>query len=344
MFKSLWIWLTGLALSIFSYNTFENISVNQEVTTPSYQSPISIPYLRSIKIESTNLNIEQKLADGSNYERFIASYQSEGNKIYALLTIPKGEKPEGGFQAIVFNHGYIPPKQYSTQGYYVSYVDYLARNGFVVLKIDFRGNGQSEGIASGSYFSSSYTKDAIAALDSLQKFDKVNPEKIGFWGHSMSGNLVLRSMLISNRVKAGVIWAGAVYSYEDFGKYRIQDNSYTPPQTQPSTTIIDPNRDSSQNASKLRENYKDIDFNNKYWSEVSLTKNIEYLEMPIQLHHAVNDSVVNIGYSRDLVEILKQNNKNYDYYVYQYGNHNIQVESFNIAMDRTVTFFKNNLK
>jgi dipeptidyl aminopeptidase/acylaminoacyl peptidase len=344
MLKNLWIWITGIVLSIFGYTSLENISVSQVVPTTSSQSPISIPYLRSIKIESGDLTIEQKLAEGSNYERFIVSYLSEGNKIYALLTVPKSEKPEGGFQAIVFNHGYIPPKQYSSQSSYVSYVDYLARNGFVVLKIDFRGNGQSEGIASGSYFSSSYTKDAIAGLKSLQKFDKVNPDKIGFWGHSMSGNLVLRSMLVSNEIKAGVIWAGAVYSYEDFGKYRIQDNSYTPIQTMPGTVINDPNRDTSQNTSKIRENYKEIDFNNEYWSEVSLTNNIKFLERPIQIHHAINDSVVNIGYSRDLVEILKQKNKNYDYYEYNTGGHNISGLSFIQAMERTVTFFRDNLK
>jgi len=345
MFKNLWIWISGLVLSIFGYTSFQNLSINPEISVPSYQSPISISYLRSINIESSNLNIEQKLADGTNYERFIVSYQSEGYKVYALLTFPKGEKPEGGFQAIVFNHGYIPPKQYSTQSNYVSYVDYLARNGFVVLKIDFRGHGQSEGIASGSYFSSSYTKDAIAALKSLQKFDKVNPEKIGFWGHSMSGNLVLRSMLVTNQVKAGVIWAGAVYSYEDFGKYRIQDNSFSPSQTRPSAVLIsDPNRDTNQYISKLRENYKEIDFKSDYWKEISLTENINYLEMPLQIHHSINDSVVNIGYSRDLVDVLKQSNKTYEYYEYQYGNHNIEGVSFNTAMDRTVTFFKNNLK
>jgi dipeptidyl aminopeptidase/acylaminoacyl peptidase len=344
MLKSLWVWVTGIALSIFGYTTISNVDVSQATSAPTYQSPISIPYLRTIKFESNGLTIEQKLNDGGTYERFIVSYTSEGNKIYALLTVPKGEMPEGGFQAIVFNHGYIPPKQYSTQSNYVSYVDYLARNGFVVLKIDFRGNGQSEGIASGSYFSSSYTKDAISALKSLQKFEKVNPEKIGFWGHSMSGNLVLRSMLINKEIKAGVIWAGAVYSYADFAKYRIQDNSYSPIQTQPGTLINDPNRDTSQNTSKLRENYQETDFNNQYWSEVSLTKNIKYLEMPLQIHHAINDSVVNIGYSRDLAEILKENNKNFEFYEYDYGNHNIEGGSFNLAMDRTVKFFKNNLK
>ena len=33
-------------------------------------------------------------------------------------------------------------------------------------------------------------------------------------------------MLVSPEIKAGVIWVGAVYSYEDFMKYGISDNSY----------------------------------------------------------------------------------------------------------------------
>ena len=86
------------------------------------------------------------------------------NKIYGLLTVPTGNMPKNGFPAIVFNHGYIPPQEYTSTGYYVAYVDYLARNGFVVFKIDFRGNGNSEGDASGSYFSSAYTIDAISAV------------------------------------------------------------------------------------------------------------------------------------------------------------------------------------
>lgn len=116
-----------------------------------YPSPIGIGYLRSQKIESDAPVIEEELTDGSNYKRYIASYASEGNKVYGLLTVPKETPPDKGFPAIVFNHGYIPPTQYVTTQNYASYVDYLAKNGFVVFKIDFRGNGRSEGDPSGSY-------------------------------------------------------------------------------------------------------------------------------------------------------------------------------------------------
>ena len=121
-----------------------------------------------------------------------------------MLTIPFGEPPEGGFKAIIFNHGYIPPTVYRTTERYVAYVDYLARSGFVVFKIDYRGHGNSQGEPSGSYFSPGYTIDAISALKSLQMLDIIDPQGIGMWGHSMAGNLVLRAMLIEPDIKAGV--------------------------------------------------------------------------------------------------------------------------------------------
>src|SRR3989339_1550608 len=165
-------------------------SIINEKVANTETSPISINYLRSINISSDKIKIEEELTDGSNYKRYIASYLSEGNKVYGLLTVPTGIVPENGFPAIVFNHGYIPPTQYQTTEGYVSYVDYLAKNGFIVFKIDFRGNGRSEGDSSGSYFSSAYTIDIISALSSLQQFSFVNPNRIGMWGHSMSGNVV----------------------------------------------------------------------------------------------------------------------------------------------------------
>jgi len=308
---------------------------------PEIDSPISIIKLRKTPIESDNYQIEQKLGNGINYERYIVSYKSEGEKVYALLTVPFETKPEGGYPAIIFNHGYIPPKSYSTTGNYASYVDFLARNGFVVFKIDMRGHGNSEGLATGSYFSSTYTIDLISALKSLQKSDIVNPKRIGVWGHSMSGNLVLRSMLVNEDIKAGVIWAGAVYSYEDFSKYRISDSSFV---ARPAMQIAShPNRDTNPEIQKLREDPKSIDFSSNYWKAVSLTQNINYLKSPVQIHHAVDDNVVNVGYSRYLEKVLNDNLKNYEYFEYSSGGHNISGFNFTQAMERTVEFFKKNL-
>ena len=322
----------------------ENIaSIINETVVNSEASPINIDYLRSLNISSEKIKIEEELVEGINYKRYIASYSSEGNKVYGLLTIPTDKVPANGFPAIIFNHGYVPPAQYQTTEGYVSYVDYLARNGFIVFKIDFRGNGRSEGDPSGSYFSSAYTIDIISALKSLQKFEKVNPKKIGVWGHSMAGNAVLRAMLVSDDIKAGVIWAGAVYSYEDFAKYKISDNSYVHRPFETKEGESQQNRETSPEIQKIRLNPEEINFNNDFWTSISLTKNIKYLTSPLQINHSTNDPVVNIGYSRDLVKVLKDNNKIYEIYEYEGGEHNISSPYFEQAMERTVNFFEKNL-
>jgi dipeptidyl aminopeptidase/acylaminoacyl peptidase len=296
---------------------------------------LTIAALLEREIEGSPHTIESELESGANYSRYIASYLSEGNKIYGLLTVPFGEPPAGGFKAIVFNHGYIPPEVYRTTERYVAYVDALARAGFVVFKIDLRGFGDSEGEPTGTYFSPDYTIDAISALKSLQTLDYVDPEGIGMWGHSMSGNLVLRAMLVEPAIKAGVIWAGAVYSYDDFTRYAIDDASYNP-----SSASVSAGRRIGQ---QIRETYGPPNTAEPYWQAVSLTEHLALLEGAVQLHHAANDDVVNIGYSADLAAALAVANKAYEFFEYEGGGHNINSPYFEAAMARTIAFFQENL-
>lgn len=306
-------------------------------TTPAFAvgNELTIVALLEREIEGSPLTIEQELESGANYSRYIASYLSEGNKIYGLLTVPFDEPPVGGFKAIVFNHGYIPPEVYRTTERYVAYVDALARAGFVVFKIDLRGFGDSEGEPTGTYFSPDYTIDAISALKSLQTLDYVDPAGIGMWGHSMSGNLVLRAMLVEPAIKAGVIWAGAVYSYDDFTRYSIDDASYNP-----SSASVSAGRRIGQ---QIRETYGPPNTAEPYWQAVSLTEHLDLLEGAVQLHHAANDDVVNIGYSADLAAALATANKPYEFFEYEGGGHNINSPYFEAAMERTIAFFQENL-
>lgn len=299
---------------------------------------INIDHLRSQDFDSDAPVIEETLAAGTNYQRYIASYISEGNKIYGLLTVPNAQPPEGGFPAIVFNHGYIPPQQYVTTEKYVAYVDALARNEFVVFKIDMRGNGKSEGQSGGSYFSPGYTIDAISALKSLQKMENINPDRIGMWGHSMAGNLTLRAMEVTDQIKAAVIWAGAVYSYEDFAKYRLNDASYVPRPNNQTQNLNQP-----EEIRKLREDPEGIDFSSAFWRGVSLTQNLHYLNAPIQVHHSVDDLVVDVAYSRDLQAVMEKEGKDFELFEYPGGGHNIESPYFEQAISRTVEFFKENL-
>ena len=300
---------------------------------------LTISFLRELEISASEIRFEERLADGANYQRHVVSYTSEGNRVYGLLTLPFEVPPEAGFKAVVFNHGYIPPAEYRTTERYEAYVNALARNGFVVFKIDFRGHGRSQGQPSGTYFSPAYTIDAITALKSLQRLDYVDPQGIGMWGHSMAGNLVLRAMLIEPDIQAGVIWAGAVYSYVDFVKYGIDDYSYRPPPTPEDPLALDPRRGTRE----ILETYGRPESSDPYWQAVSLTENIAYLAAPIQLHHAEDDPVVISAYSYQLAEALQQAGMPYEFYTYEGGGHNLASPYFDQAMIRTIQFFKDNL-
>ena len=298
---------------------------------------MTIPYLRNREYES-NLEELEKVSENSNYTSYVTSYDSDGFRINGLLTIPTGlstnvQDDSRKYPAVVFVHGYIPPQNYRTQVNYVAYVDYLAKNGLVVFKIDLRGHDNSEGEPGGSYYSGDYIIDTLNAVAALKNADFVDPNRIGLWGHSMAGNVVFRSLAAMPDIPKVVIWAGAVYTYEDFGQFRISDSSYQPP---PQTSERRRKRD------ELFATYGQFNPNIEFWQQVPATNYLDEIKGEVQIHHALDDSVVDIGYSRNLMSILDSTNIGHELFEYSTGGHNLTGSSFNQAMQKTVDFFRNN--
>ena len=302
--------------------------------TPFPFQEITIPYLRSRSYKSFFGEMQQMSQNGS-YTSFLTSYDSDGLKIYGQLTVPIGEKPKGGWTAIVFVHGYIPPQNYQTFINYDSYVDYLARQGFIIFKIDLRGHGNSEGEPGGGYYSADYIIDTLNARAALQTLDFVNPDAVGLWGHSMSGNVIARALAAQPEIPAIVIWAGAVYTYEDFSKYRIEDNSYQPPPSDSS------NR---KRRNEMFEKYGQFDPNSSFWKLVPMTNYLNDIKGAIQINHAMDDPVVDIRYSRNLNILLDETLISHKLNEYPSGGHNFTGETFYSAMQNTVEFFKEHLR
>lgn len=293
--------------------------------------PLSIAALKNGNYPGSEIVIEETLTPGSNYDRYIASYRSEGLKIYALLTVPRGNGEK--YPVVVFNHGYIPPTQYRTTERYVAYVDGFARNGYIVFRPDYRGHGNSEGIATGSYGSSGYTIDVLNALASIKKFEKTDSGRIGMWGHSMGGHITLRNMVVSKDIKAGVIWAGVVASYEDlFSRWRRRNV----PSTTPST------RGGSWRA-QLTSEHGTPEENPEFWSSLSANSFLGDISGPIQLHHGTADTSVPVEFSEKLSEQLTAAGQEVELFTYPGDDHNISA-SFGTAMRRSIEFFDRYLK
>ncbi len=312
----------------------ETMSEGDGVVDSSPFESMTIPYLRSRKYASSMGELEQ-ISKNSTYTSYLTNYESDGLRINALLTKPIGEVPVGGWPAIVFVHGYIAPTTYRTQEKYVAYVNGLARQGFVVFKIDLRGHGTSEGEASGSYYSSGYVIDVLNAVAALESSDFVDAKSIGLWGHSMAGNIVLRSVAARPDIPAASIWAGAGFTYEDLRKYGLNDNSYR----SPSQSV----RRSSQRQ-RLFAAHGEFDPTDSFWKQVAATNYLSDFTGAIQLHHAKDDTVVKVNYSQDLNAFLDSTTIPHELYEYQTGGHNILGASFTSAMSRTVEFYEKYLK
>lgn len=330
-----------------SISGLSSIDKTDVTPTPFPFQEITIPYLRERSYESSLGTLEQ-VSNNSEYTSYLTSYDSEGFKVNGLLTIPIGNKPvggpastrngeptRGGWPAIIFVHGYIPPQNYRTLENYSTYVDYLAKNGFVVFKIDLRGHAESEGEPGGGYYSADYIIDTLNARAALQTSDFVNPDAVGLWGHSMAGNVIARALAVQPEIPAIVIWAGAVYTYEDFSEFSIEDNSYQPP---PSDS---PSR---KRRNEMFEKYGQFDPNSPFWKQVPMTNYLDGIKGAISLNHALDDNVVDIRYSRNFNMLLNNTNIEHELNEYPIGGHNFTGETFNEAMGNTIAFFDKYLK
>ena len=295
--------------------------------------PMSIAAMRQGSYPGSDIVTVNELAAGSNYRRYYVYYLSQGLKIYALLTIPTGKMPAGGWPGLVFNHGYIPPAQYRTTERYIAYVDRLAASGYVVFRIDYRGHDRSEGGARGAYGDPGYEIDVLNAVASLKLFGQVNPEKIGMWGHSMGGYLTLRAMVISKDIKAGVIWSGVVASYPDL-LYKWHPNPSSAPTPAPDARRWGPD---------WVNEFGSPQENPAFWASVSANSYLADLSGPLQLHYGTGDTEVPPEFTIDLADQVRAAGGTVELYSYPDDNHNIS-NYFKRAMDRTIAFFDRYLK
>lgn len=305
--------------------------------TPTPTHPLMIEVMRQQSYPGSELTFEQTLAPGSNYDRYVVSSLSEGNKIYALLTIPWGERPSTGWPVIIFNHGYIPPAEYRTTERYVAYVDGFARNGYIVFRSDYRGHGSSEGEATGGYSTPAYTIDVLNGVTAVKSLAATDPDRIGMWGHSMGGYITLRSMVVSNEIKAGVIWAGVVGPYPDLF-VRQNLNSAGGIAVSPTTT---PGRGRWRQL--LIESYGSPEENPLFWASISANAYLLDLSGPLQLHHGTADSSVPLAASETLQAQMEAAGMYSELYVYEGDNHNLSL-AFNTAMQRSIAFFDTHVK
>lgn len=299
-------------------------------------NPLTIQAMRIRTYPGSNITIEQTLSPMPTYNRYIASYESDGFKIYTLLLVPKGTKPVNGWPVIVLNHGYITPELYTPDGNYIAYADAFARNGYIVFKPNYRGNGKSKGAPTSTYYSPDYTVDDLNAIASIKKYPDANPGKIGVWGHSMGGQITLKDLVINTKdIKAAVIWGGVVGLYNDIINNWQDRVSYQPTAEDMALRL--------QNLSNLEGMYGTPQTNPAFWNSVDPNSYLKDITAPLQIDVGLADTEVPPDFSTGLYTRMKVVGKVVQYYEYPGSNHDIN-QSFTLAIQRTISFFNSYLK
>ncbi len=304
--------------------------------TSGAYSPLTIAAMRAKSYPGSDLSIVQTLPPGSNYNRYIASYQSDGLTLFGLLTVPTGTKPDGGWPVILLNHGYIPPAEYSTEESYLRIVALFAEAGFIVFKPDYRGNGNSPGTASQPYISPDYVSDSLNALASIRKYPDANANRVGIWGHSMGGNITMHELVIDHDFQAAVLMAGVVGSYSDLLNWwnaRVATGVLTTPN----------DIETDQLVNQMVALHGTPDSNPGFWNPIDPTQFLSDVSVPVLIQVGTADTVVPPGFSQEFAARLQSAGKTATLHVSPGADHNLSPDTAAAVLE-AIAFYDQALK
>jgi uncharacterized protein len=145
-------------------------------------------------------------------------FRSGGMRCAADLYLPDDLRSGAKRPGLVIGHGFSVVKEAL-----VEHGRAFARAGFVTLAIDYRTFGRSEGEPRGQLFPMNEAEDYRNALSYLESRPEVDADRLGIWGTSFAGGLVLCVAALDRRVKATVSQVPVVDGYPWMKLLRSED-------------------------------------------------------------------------------------------------------------------------
>jgi dipeptidyl aminopeptidase/acylaminoacyl peptidase len=271
--------------------------------------------------------------DQGGYVNTVVSFVSDGLVEDSLMSVPDAPKPAAGWPVIIINHGYIDPTTYRTDdGSYAQFIAAFARAGYMVLKPDYRGHGQSQGVAEGGYVSPVYTYDVLNLVSTLRADARVDPTRIGLFGHSMGGQEALRAMVVSPDLKAVVFMAGAVGSF-----YDIFYNWPHPPRPTDSAQAVQVPLEEA-----VITRYGTPLDDPAFWNGASAINFVNATNAAVQINQDAGDSMVPATFADHLAAALHAAGKTYEYTTYPGDDHQF-ISNRAAILANTVAFYRAHL-
>ncbi len=220
-----------------------------------------------------------------------AVFENKGQKIVGILHLPDSKNPP----AVIMSHGWTGNK--NEHGLFINAAKEFCKNGFAVLRFDFRGSGESEGKFEDVNFTGE-ASDLKAAVE-FMKNKNIDKNKIGLLGLSMGGAVSV--LAYNTEIKTIVLWSPAIHTKEIFMKIigeetvkKIEEKGYYDLHKEPHAWRT---KTEFRIAKKFLDEAKNLDI-------PSIFKKIK---CPTLIVHGGADEVVDVEFSKQLV---KDGNRN----------------------------------
>lgn len=133
------------------------------------------------------------------------NFASEGAKIAAVLTLPQGQPPQGGFPAVVLAQGLSGVKNVIMP----EIAQTFAQSGIATLAFDYRGCGESEGDQH-RLFPLERVTDIVNAAAFLRSQQAIDSTRIGIYGVSYGAGQALYAAAQDMQIRCVASVAGAI--------------------------------------------------------------------------------------------------------------------------------------
>ncbi|MCK4816360.1 alpha/beta fold hydrolase, partial [bacterium] len=146
----------------------------------------------------------------------VVNFKNEGQTLVGIMTFPgKIQKP---LPAVVLLHGFTSNKNEDSivgtgVGMFHHTAMRLSKAGYITLRFDFRGHGESDGDFEDLTISN-LISDTLAAIDFIANQKGVNPDRIGLVGQSLGGLIAAYVGCRDDRIKSISQWNATSHPFE----------------------------------------------------------------------------------------------------------------------------------
>ena len=312
---------TPTATSTIAPTVTPTATINPLVTLTPTPDPFMDLYLESLKLRNYGggvLQYEGNLYGADGFSRKLFKYRSEGLDLYGFINIPDGDGP---FPIIVLLHGHVDREGYYMLDYSMRYADALAKAGYIAIHPNLRGYAPSQN--GENILGIGDTVDVLNLLELVRQqsgsaglLEKADGDRIGLWGHSMGGGIVMRMLIVDPEISAGLLYA-TIHSNEEFNLSHFEEDG------RGNEKVIAP-------ASSL--------------AKMSPSNYLSEITAPISIHHGDLDDVVPIKWSRDLCETLTNMGKEVQCREYLDQTHTFQDNGDTNFINSMIDFFDEYVK